>query len=267
MQTGASTHDFHPELIGVEQLSLLVNASKSVIVQLSMDPLLEQIAAACTQLVDAEVGGVLVLNQDRSGIQHFLTAGSSNEVSTAPTSIGIDDLPCLTGETLRLDDVRKRPQAWLPQNFPEIGPLLAVPLLGKDKTVGITFVCNLPGRAPFSATAEDLLVAFAPLAAVAIENASRYATAGEQAIQGERRRIAQELHTTVAQTLFSIGLEAEAGLEQPLPENVRKLLKTIRHRAGCGSQQVRSAIFALKASHSEHDDALVQSIQRKVDAK
>lgn len=76
-------------------------------------------------------------------------------------------------------------------------------------------------------------------------------------IDGCKSVVAQELHTTAAGTLSSIGLEAEASLDQPLPEHVRERLKAIRRRAGCGSQQVRSAIFALKASYSEPDNAIV----------
>ena len=70
-----------------------------------------------------------------------------------------------------------------------------------------------------------------------------------QMLGDERRRIAQELHDRVQQTLFTMGLKADWALERLSPDSplVRPLLN-IKKLASLGTAQVRDAIFALSSS-------------------
>src|SRR3989441_169717 len=70
-----------------------------------------------------------------------------------------------------------------------------------------------------------------------------------QMLGDERRRIAQELHDRVQQTLFTIGLKADWALERlPTDSPLVRPLRSIEQLASLGTAQVRDAIFALSSS-------------------
>jgi len=70
-----------------------------------------------------------------------------------------------------------------------------------------------------------------------------------QMLGDERRRIAQELHDRVQQTLFTMGLKADWVLERLPPDSPHvRPLRNVKKLASLGTAQVRDAIFALSSS-------------------
>ena len=85
-----------------------------------------------------------------------------------------------------------------------------------------------------------------------------------QMLIDERSRIAQELHDRVQQTLFTIGLKADWGIEHlPTDSPVVRQLRSIKELASLGNAQVRDAIFAL-ASSEVHQDGLVGMLYKLI---
>ena len=103
----------------------------------------------------------------------------------------------------------------------EISSLVCAPLRAKGETLGILLLMNHSYR-EISAEEIRLLTAIGQQISVAIENAQLYAQSRELAIIEERTRLARDLHDSVTQSLFSIGLNAEA---------IAALLKTDSDRA------------------------------------
>ncbi len=250
----------------IAQLSRLIDVSKLMAAQLDLEPLLQQIVDSASLLLKADMGGLMVLNEGSNSIQYFKVSGWPYEQGGAPTGESILSLPLRERKTLRVDDVRKHPQAvGFPTGHPEVGPFLSAPLLTKETALGVLFVGNAPGGQQFSLDDEELLVAFATQATVAIENARLYAKADELARLRERQRIAQALHDTVVQMLFSIGLEADWCLNHaPCDEGLMQRLQTIRRLSARSSDELRSAIFALRSPYLASGDGLLQLIQAQV---
>jgi signal transduction histidine kinase len=116
---------------------------------------------------------------------------------------------------------------------------------------------------------ERLLSVFANQVAVAIRNARLYeeqrdmiarlqrlrgqveAAERDRLLDGERQRIARELHDRVEQTFFSIGLAAQSALAvedetaHGDPYQQWAALEAIRGLSALGNEQMREAIFAL----------------------
>ena len=96
---------------------------------------------------------------------------------------------------------------------------LGVPLLYRDRLLGVLTTCSIqPGR-QFTDHDRELLTAFAAQAAVAIENARLFdelkqsygrlqsvAARAAEVEEAERRRLARELHDQVGQNLSALGL-------------------------------------------------------------
>ena len=193
----------------VEQLSRLMDVTKSIAAQLDLEPLLQQIVDSATRLLNASMGGLLVLKEGDSSVEFFKVSGIAFRGAVTPCTSGLLGYSIRERCTLRLDDVRQHfLMRALPESHPAVGPFLSAPLLAKGMALGVLLMGNPPGGATFGPDAEELLVAFAAQATVAIENARLYAKMEQLARVRERDRIAHALHDSLAQMLFSIGLES-----------------------------------------------------------
>ena len=98
---------------------------------------------------------------------------------------------------------------------------------------------------------------------IALENARLRGEAQRSEILQEKNRIAQELHDTVLQMLFSVGLRLQWGMEQLPPQGpVHDALAEALPPLGAGRRELRGAIFTLCSDIAEI--GLVASVERLV---
>ena len=233
----------------------LMQIASSIAAQLDLDPLLQQIVDAAAELLRAEFSGILVLDQEDPARYELLRVHGWPVSSSLPQpqGRGILSLPHKDGRPLRLAQVEQHPASvGVPPGHPAIGPFLGVPLRFRDRVLGSLFLGQPPGHPSFTPNDEVLLIGLANLAAVAIENAHLHTQTEQFARLQERERLAHDLHDTVAQLFYSIGVEAEGGLEACRQGNSPLVrLETIHRLATQGSVEVRRAIFALTRSVRE----------------
>jgi PAS domain S-box-containing protein len=86
---------------------------------------------------------------------------------------------------------------------------LGIPLLGKDRLIGL-FILARAGQDGFADDQIKVAAAFANQAAIVIENHQLFDQVQATAAAGERNRLAQDLHDSVTQTLFTASVLAEA---------------------------------------------------------
>jgi hypothetical protein len=136
----------------VEQLSQFIEVSESVAAQLDLEPLLQQIVDTARELVEAELGALLVLGEDEQSFQVFKVSGCPHEPGGFLSATSLRGLPCRQGVPLRLADVRSHRRAvGFPAYHPEIGPFLSVPLRRIGTVLRVVFgdeeeVLKLLGR-------------------------------------------------------------------------------------------------------------------------
>ena len=92
---------------------------------------------------------------------------------------------------------------------PAAGALLAVPLLVRQEPYGVMALSYREPR-PFTDVDVRLAASFGGQVALAIENARLRDEAEQNAVAGERSRLARDLHDSVTQSLFAATLKAEA---------------------------------------------------------
>lgn len=239
----------------IHQLTRMIEVSCLLTSKLDLSALLQRVVDAAVELTNAEMGGMLVLDEKHEKFEYFKVSGWPLEPKGFPTGKGILGIPYETGVAIMEEDVRKHPKAiGTPAGHPDIASFIAVPLIVRDRALGSLFVGNKPGDKVFSDDDKFLLSAFASQAAVVIENTRLYKRSEEMVVYEERRRIAQSLHETVVQYLFTIGLEAEHCRLKP--EDCERQLETIRRLAERASEELRSAIFALSSSVTTQYKAL-----------
>lgn len=141
-----------------------------------------------------------------------------------------------------------------------------VPILIGDTVIGIF---NVGYRRPHSFTAEErrLGMALSQRAAIAIQNARLYEQAQQAASLQERQRIARDLHDSVSQALYGIGLGATTALTllDRDPAAVAQPLDYILSLSEAGLAELRALIFELRPD-SLATDGLVAALERQVAA-
>jgi len=128
----------------------------------------------------------------------------------------------------------------------EVGPLAAVPLLGRDRLLGAVVLARPVGGEPFAAAELELASGFASQAAVAVELAEARAEQARMLVLSDRHRIARDLHDQVIQRLFATGLRLQhvadhlgpGPLADQITDHVTSLDETIN--------EIRSTIFGLR---------------------
>ena len=99
----------------------------------------------------------------------------------------------------------------------------------------------------FSEADEELLVGFATAAGIAIDNARLHASVSELALLQDRERIAMDLHDTVIQQLFAVGLSLQAMLRRVEDPDLADRIETAVEDLDKTIKQIRTTIFDLDA--------------------
>jgi signal transduction histidine kinase len=166
-------------MIGVEQkLHRLLDAVVAVATELSLPDTLRRITELAAELADAKYAALGVIGPD-SNLTEFITVGIDPHaralIGDLPRGRGILGLLIKHPETLRLADLRLHPASFgFPANHPPMGTFLGVPLRVRNEIFGNLYLTEKRGGGEFTSQDEDLVVALAAAAGIAVENARLY---------------------------------------------------------------------------------------------
>ena len=145
---------------------------------------------------------------------------------------------------------------------------LGVPIVSRDEVIGAFYLTEKRGQraAQFTDEDEELIRTLAAHAAIAIENARLHERSRELSTIEERKRLARELHDSVTQTLFSIGLTAEAAAElvESDPARARAQLGHLQELTRAAMTEMRSLIFELRPAELE-TEGLAAALRKHVE--
>ncbi len=232
----------------VQELNALIEVSTRITSHMALEPLLQTVVDAARELIGAEMGGLLVLDPEAPGRYEYFTVSGWPGPAGFPEGRGIFALPHKTGSPLRVATLPEHPlSVGTPAGHPPVGAFLAVPLAMRDRILGSLFLAHEPGGALFTTEDEELLLAFSTQAAIAIDNARLYSKSEELAVLKERTRISQQLHDSVSQILFALGIEVDQALKGLRANQHAAIERLIRAKqlAAEGASEIRAAIFSL----------------------
>ncbi len=253
----------------------------------SLDEVLDYIVCQATDLLGAQAGFLArienthVVFEASYGLPPDLTAIQSGTVDNSSGNqellnrqpVGITDFPAYIEAALDDPDVRltKEDVWWYEQLSSRYRSLLAAPLIVRDEMYGgLTFYYR--DQRTFSKDDYELAVSLADQAALAIENARLRVQAEQAAVMEERQRLARELHDSVSQALYGIGLGARTArklLDQGTldPDERTKLagpLDYVLSLADAGLTEMRALIFELRPDALEKE-GLVAALKRQAE--
>jgi signal transduction histidine kinase len=163
-----------------DRLRGLLDAVVGIAGDLDLDSVLERIVRVACQLADAQYGalGVLGSGSDRrlrAFITHGLTPEQRERIGDLPRGHGILGVIIDSPEPLRLDELGKHAKSFgFPPNHPPMNTFLGVPIRIRDKVFGNLYLTEKRSGGEFTVDDEEIVVALAAAAGVAIENARLY---------------------------------------------------------------------------------------------
>ncbi|MDR6636879.1 GAF domain-containing sensor histidine kinase [Paenarthrobacter nitroguajacolicus] len=156
----------------------LLEAVVAVAEDLGLESVLQRVVASACDLLRARYGALGVIGED-GGLSHFITVGIEEDLASGigplPTGHGVLGLLITDPVPLRLHDLSRHPNAYgFPTHHPPMKSFLGVPVRVREKVFGNLYLTEKDGGKDFTPEDEDLAVALAAAAGVAIENARLY---------------------------------------------------------------------------------------------
>ncbi len=171
-----------------KELSYFINVGKALTSTLDTGSILNIIMEKTSELVKAEAGSVLLLDEDTQELYFELTEGEKkNDIKRFRLKVGegIAGWVALHGEPIVVEDVATDPRFYhqIDDSLDfKTRSILCVPLRSKGKILGVLEVINKIDGKPFGQKDLDLILTLVDQAAIAIENSLLYRKATDLAI-------------------------------------------------------------------------------------
>jgi len=257
------------------ELSTLLQVTHKITTTLELQPLLELILNQLKQVVDYQMASISIMATEDELI---LLASRGDGLSPPGTRVPLSEhantrtmltkrkpayVPDLNADTPLAARMRHNFAA---QNLPQPGSWMSAPLVFRDQSIGILALSHAETNY-YNESRVELAMAFANQVAIAIENARLYKQAGDLAALEERQKLARELHDSVSQALYGIGLGARTAraLLEREPAKAAEPLDYVLSLADAGLAEMRALIFELRPE-SLQTEGLVAALGKLVNA-
>ncbi len=245
------------------ELQTLLNVSRNVASALDFPALLAMLLEQLQQVVDfSSLAVYLFQNGEGVALAQYVGAppdgiGARKRQQVAQPGSALRSLrrPLVIGDARAGNgDVERWRETMgeLAAVGPQSGSWMAAPLLLQDRPLGV-LVFEHSSAHYYNAARVELAMAMANHVAVAIENAHLYEQARSLAALQERQKLARELHDSVSQALYGIGLGTHTVLEllersgeQVQSSDLRPPLEYALTLAKAALVEMRALIFELR---------------------
>jgi signal transduction histidine kinase len=232
------------------RLRRLLESALLLEADLDLPTLLRHVIDEARSMTNARYGALGVLNEEGTSLSEFLTVGLDTDeearIGARPTGRGVLGLLITDPKPLRLSRLGSHSESYgFPPNHPPMTSFLGVPIKVRDAVYGNLYLTDKIGWSEFTSDDEALVGALALAAGIAIENARLHQRVQEVAIYEERDRLARDLHDTVIQRLFAIGLTLQSLVGNSSASAVGDRLTATISDIDDTIRQVRTSIFEL----------------------
>lgn len=231
-------------------LRRLLEATLLLEADLELPSLLRHIIDEARSMTNARYGALGVLNDQGTTLSEFITVGlepdEEKRIGARPSGQGVLGMLINEPKPLRVAHLGSLPESYgFPPNHPPMTSFLGVPIKVRNAVYGNLYLTDKIGWSEFTGDDEALIEALAIAAGIAIENARLHQRVQEVAIYEERDRLARDLHDTVIQRLFAIGLSLQSMAANPASGLSTDRLQSAIVDIDDTIRQVRTSIFEL----------------------
>jgi signal transduction histidine kinase len=235
-------------MIPASRLSDLISAASAVTEQTELTAVLETVVATAMELTDAPYGALGVVSESGQLIQ-FVHKGVPEEIvemiGGPPQGKGLLGAVTWQPDPIRLDHAQAHPRATgFPDHHPRFEGFLGVSIRIGDDVFGNLYLGANDGG--FTEQDEALIRALALIAGSAISTIRLQARLRRAAVLEDRQRIARDLHDSIIQDLFAVGLSLQALTSKLERGDMRASLEEAASHLDDSITSLRRFIFDLR---------------------
>ena len=231
-------------------LRRLLDATLLIEADVDLPVLLRHVIEEACSMTGARFGALGMLNDEGTALAEFITVGldpdEEERIGPRPTGRGVLGVLISNPVPLRLARLSEHPESFgFPAGHPPMSSFLGVPIKLRDHVYGNLYLTDKVGWSEFTGADEALVVALAAAAGIAIENARLHRRVQLAMLADERDRVARDLHDTVIQRLFGMGLDLQRVASMTGPGPAVERLQGVVADIDSTIRELRSTIFAL----------------------
>ena len=221
----------------------------------SSDEPLQRIVDTVRRLADADVVSLVFPTSEAGLLEVAIASGQGAEQLRGMRYSSARSLVALameTGHGVRLGAANEQVEHPVHlSRIVDVGPVMAVPLSGKEGPQGAIAVARLTGRRSFTSVDLEMAEAFAGHAAIARELVAARADQQRLAVLEDRDRIARDLHDHVIQRLFADGLTLQSVAMMTRDDQLAAKVASVVTDIDDTIRQIRTSIFQLRGGDAE----------------
>ena len=233
-----------------EWLAAIAAINRALLAGAPIHDVLHDIAVRAGAIARADAVRVM-LGSDESRHLEIVATHGGRATETTGMTIPVEGTAAgeayTTGEIQVVRDAADDPRVFLPAiEVLRPGPVVYAPFSGADRTLGVLSVDNAKGGRLFDALDLEVIGGFARQAGLAIELARSRGDRDRLRMLEDRERIGRNLHDTVIQRLFAVGMLLQAtvaGRDDPMTDRISKAIDEIDTTI----KEIRTSIFMLSA--------------------
>ena len=239
---------FEEERRREEWLDAITRVGRELLAGTPVDDVLELIARDAVKIARADDVRLMLGEPGDAHLRIVATQGVNAastrglEVPVAGTAAGE---AFVTGTEVFVEDATNDPRVYMPAvEALAPGPIIYAPLVTPDGSLGVLSVDNAKGGRSFDELDVEVVASFARSAAIALDQARSRGNRDRLQMLEDRERIGRNLHDTVIQRLFAVGMQLQAGLAGDASQQRGRVEKAI-DEIDATIKEIRTSIFAL----------------------
>jgi signal transduction histidine kinase len=250
----------------VKLLPELIEAASAVVGAGDLEHVLRRLVSEARAATGAKYAALGVIGE-HGVLTEFIHEGIPAEqvslIGSLPTGRGVLGTVVSENRTIRLVSISDHPDSYgFPPNHPPMQSFLGVPVVAGGKAFGNLYLTEKDGG--FTDDDVVLIEALSRIAGSAVATARLHTRIRSIAVGEDRERIARDLHDSVIQDLFAVGLGLQGISERVADTAAAATLEDAVDRLDSAVETLRSYIFQLRSRHGRRqlDERLQELVSR-----
>ena len=254
------------EFLRQEKFFNLVRGAAAAMSHPDLTELLCQVIETGMQVSGAKYGALGVIGRDGALIE-FLQIGVSpkvaDKIGKLPSGVGVLGTVIHTVKTVRITNISEHPDSsgW-PAEHPPMQAFLGVPIRAGSQVFGNLYLTEKDGG--FTEEDQVLVEGLAVIAGSAVNTSRMQRRIRHLALIEDRERIARDVHDSIIQEIFGVGLTLQAQSQRINSPEVRASIAESVERLDDTINELRRMIFDLDPPTSSSRDFRAE-VNRLVD--
>jgi signal transduction histidine kinase len=250
----------------VQRLPELIEAAAAVVGAGDLEQVLRRLVAEAKTATGATYAALGVIGE-HGVLTKFLHEGLTPEqvarIGSLPTGKGVLGTLVRENRTIRLASISEHPDSFgFPPNHPPMSTFLGVPVAAGGRAFGNLYLTEKDGG--FTDDDVMLVEALSRIAGSAVNTARLQERLRAIAVGEDRERIARDLHDSVIQDLFAVGLALQGIADRVTDPTAASTVEESVDRLDRVVEALRAYIFQLRATEARRqlDDRLQELVSR-----